>query len=36
VEEPHSEEFTQAVAIYDYLRSKGLEPWRAEVNLWGA
>ncbi len=35
VEEPHSTEFKQAAEIYDHLRSKGLESWRAEVNLRG-
>ena len=33
IEEPHSEELVQATALYEHLRSKGLEPYRAEVNL---
>ena len=33
VEEPHSADFKQAAEIYDHLRAKGLEAFRAEVNL---
>ena len=36
IEEPHSPEFAQAKAIYEYLLTMGLTPFRAEVNLLGA
>ena len=33
IETPWSPEFAQAAALYEHLLSKGLEPFRAEVNL---
>jgi len=36
IEEPFSPEFAQAKVLYEHLLAQGLEPFRAEVNLWGS